>query len=81
MIADSLAKAYPARQKTSLENQRIMKTAAFIANIGLFVVMVCYLLTIENFQAEGLELLVLGLALAAPILSILALVKRIPGQI
>ena len=56
--------------------RRIMKTIALIANSALLVVMAWYLLTIETFQAEGLELLCLILALTAPILSILALVVR-----
>jgi hypothetical protein len=51
-----------------------MKTAALIANIGFLAAMLWYLLTIQVFQAEGLELVVLLLAVGTPMLSILALV-------
>jgi hypothetical protein len=53
-----------------------MKTAALIANIGLLVAMLWYLLTIQSFQAEGLELAALVLAVGTPILSIVALLPR-----
>src|SRR5512139_3560600 len=51
-----------------------MRTTALIANVGLLVVMTWYLLSIRSFQAEGVELLALVLALATSILSIIALV-------
>jgi peptidoglycan biosynthesis protein MviN/MurJ (putative lipid II flippase) len=53
-----------------------MKTAALIANIGLLVTMVLYLVRIPNLQTDGLGLLVIVLSFATPILSILALVTR-----
>jgi len=53
-----------------------MKTTALIANIALLVAMLWYLLTIQSFQAEGLELAVLVLAVGTPLLSIIALLPR-----
>lgn len=54
-----------------------MKTAALIASVGLLLAVVWYLLTQESFHAEGVEWVVLLLALASPVGSIVALT---PGR-
>jgi len=58
-----------------------MNTAAVIANIGLLVAIVAYLLTAKGgVEIDARELPLFGLMFAAPILSILALVKtRLAG--
>ncbi len=52
-----------------------MKAAALVANIGLFLVFCWYLLTEGSFEAEGVEWVVLVLALAGPVVSVVALAR------
>lgn len=54
-----------------------MKITALVANVGLLLAMVWYLLIVESFAVErNVEWVVLVLALASPVVSIVALVHR-----
>ena len=55
---------------------RPMKTAALVANCGLLVALIVYLVTGRGIELEVRELPLFGLMLVAPILSILSLVKK-----
>ncbi len=57
-----------------------MKITALVANVGLLLAMVWYLLIVESFAVErNVEWVVLVLALASPVVSIVALVPRRAG--
>ena len=59
-----------------------MKITALVANVGLLLAMVWYLLIVESFSVErNVEWVVLVLALASPVVSLVALARRARGGV